>query len=317
MRKRLLFFALFILFAGCASPEIVLEDVIKPPIALGPIHRIGVLVWPLKSPEEKLFQRTLLRNLGEVPGLYPVAIPAPKDLEKLSLSAPSLAHISGANDLLVIHILSHQTHDRRIISGNCEAPPCQSMNMPMTIRINSLRLHIVFLRAFPFHIDLDRTVTVQNKDKKIPFSLFQRHFTPKTTLNLRLYAKASQHIRYLFSPLYLTVQRPFFPYNRPSRKAYRSLLAKKPVLALFFLNSEYNRILVRKKTVPSELYANLGVTYEALGVYSLADYYYQKAAQGEKKHTLRTFEHQMRSMVVYLIGINFFEKGDTSAQHAP
>jgi hypothetical protein len=25
----------------------------------------------------------------------------------------------------------------------------------------------------------------------------------------------------------------------------------------------------------------------------------------------------MRSMVVYFIGINFFEKGKTSAQHAP
>ena len=317
MKKRLLFLPLLILFAGCASPEVVLDDVIKPPITLGTIHRIGVLVWPLKSPEEKLFRSTLLRNLEEVPELHPVAIPTPKDLKNLSLIAPTLAHLSGANDLLLIHILSHQTHDRRIISGNCEAPPCQSMNMPMTVRVNALRLHILFLRAFPFHIDLDRTVVVQNKDKKIPFSLFQRHFTPKTTLNLRLYAKASQHIRYLFSPLHLTVSRPFFPYNRASRKALKSLLANKPVLALFFLNSEYNRILVKKKPFPTELYADFGVTYEALGVYSLADYYYKKAAQGGKKHTLRTFEHQMRSMVVYFIGINFFEKGKTSAQHAP
>ena len=43
----------------------------------------------------------------------------------------------------------------------------------------------------PFRIELDRTVTVQNTDKKIPFSLFQRHFTPQETLNLRFFPKAA------------------------------------------------------------------------------------------------------------------------------
>ena len=61
----------------------------------------------------------------------------------------------------------------------------------------------------------------------------------------------------------------------------------------------------------------MGVTYEALGVYSLADYYYKKAASLGKKRSLRAFDRQLRSMLVYFIGINFFEKGGNSAQHAP
>ncbi len=317
LSRALIFLSCLFLLAGCSSPEVVLKDVIKPPIMLGPIHRVGVVVWPTNNPEQKLFQSTLLRNLSEVPKLHPVAIPATQDLAKLPLEIPAMAHISGANDILVVHILSHRIHDRRIISGNCEAPPCQSMNMPMTVRTNSMRLHITFLRAFPFRIELDRTVTVKNTDKKIPFSLFQRDFTPQETLNLRLYAKASQHIRYLFSTLVVSVHRPFYPYDIRGEKAYKSLQANKPVLALFFLNSDYNQLLKKKKPVPAELYADLGVTYESLRVYSLADYYYRKAASLGKKRTLRAFDRQLRSMVVYFIGINFFEKGGSSAQHAP
>ena len=314
-----LLLSLFLLFllGGCASPEVVLQDVIKPPIMLGPIHRIGVVVWPAHNSEQKLFQSTLLRNLFQVPNLHPVAIPVTRDLDNLPLEVPAMAHLSGANDILVVHVLSHRIHDRRIISGNCEAPPCQSMNMPMTVRTNSMRLHITFLRAFPFRIELDRTVTVRNTDKKIPFSLFQRHFTPQETLNLRLYAKASQHIRYLFSTLVVSVHRPFYPYDTRGRKAYRSLLDNKPVLALFFLNSDYNQRLKMKKPIPAELYSDLGVTYESLRVYSLADYYYKKAASLGKRRTLRAFDRQLRSMLVYFIGINFFEKGVNSAQHAP
>lgn len=318
MRKAILLSLFFIfLTGGCASPEVVLQDVIKPPISLGPIHRIGVAVWPMNNPEQKLFHSTLLRNLSEVPKLHPVAIPVQGELDNLALAVPGMAHISGANDILVVHILSHQTHDRRIISGDCEAPPCQSMNMPMTLRTNSMRLHITFLRAFPFRIELDRTVTVRNTDKKVPFSIFQRHFTPQETLNLRLYAKASQHIRYLFSTLVVSVHRPFFPYDTRGKNAYKSLQANKPVLALFFLNSDYNQLVKKKKPIPPELYADMGVTYEALGVYSLADYYYKKAASLGKKRSLRAFDRQLRSMLVYFIGINFFEKGVNSAQHAP
>lgn len=316
-KEMILLLLFLLLLGGCASPEVVLQDVIKPPIMLGPIHRIGVVVWPTSNPEQKLFQSTLLRNLSEVPKLHPVAIPVSRDLGKLPLEVPVMAHLSGANDILVVHILSHRIHDRRVISGECEAPPCQSMNMPMTVRTNSMRLHITFLRAFPFRIELDRTVTVQNTDKKIPFSLFQRHFTPQETLNLRLYAKASQHIRYLFSTLVVSVRRPFYFYDIRAEKAYRSLQSNKPVLALFFLNSDYNQLLKKKKPIPGELYADMGVTYEALKAYSLADYYYKKSAALGKKRTLRAFDRQLRSMVVYFIGINFFEKGANSAQHAP
>ncbi|MGC8530071.1 MAG: hypothetical protein ACP5OP_07750 [Leptospirillia bacterium] len=311
------FLLFLLLLGGCASPEVVLQDVIKPPIILGPIHRIGVVVWPTNNPEQKLFQSTLLRNLSEVPQLHPVAIPVKGDLGKLPLEVPVMAHLSGANDILLVHILSHRIHDRRVISGDCESPPCQSMNMPMTVRTNSMRLHITFLRAFPFHIELDRIVTVRNSDKKIPFSLFQRHFTPQETLNLRLYAKASQHIRYLFSTLVVSVRRPFYFYDIRAEKAYKSLQANKPVLALFFLDSDYNQLLKKKKPVPAELYTDMGVTYEALRDYSLADYYYKKAAKFGKRRILLAFDRQLRSMVVYFIGINFFEKGVNSAQPVP
>ena len=46
-----LFLPFLLLLGGCASPEVVLQDVIKPPIMLGPIHRIGVVVWPTSNPE--------------------------------------------------------------------------------------------------------------------------------------------------------------------------------------------------------------------------------------------------------------------------
>ena len=312
-----LLLCLLVTLPGCAQPEIILEDRIEPPIKLGPVHRIGVLVWPVGTEEQRLLEGTILRNLEEVPGLHPVAITSEKRSSQIPLSVPELAHLSGSNDLLMVNILSHTVSDRRIIAGNCAAPPCQTITVPMTVRTNTIRLHILFLRAFPFHVELDRKVKVRNTSKKIPFSLFQRKFTPQTTLNLHLYAKIAQHIRYLFSTLRMTVKRPFYPYDTPSEKAYRSLQAKKPVLALFFLNSEYGRLKKENRPVPPKLYADLGVTYEALGVYSLADYYYRKAEKHMKSETLKKFEHQMKSMMVYFIGINFFEKGETHAQHAP
>ncbi len=304
-------------FLGCTRNEIVLEDRIEPPIKLGPVHRIGVLVWPVATEEKKLLEGTILRNLAEVPGLHPVPISAGEKSGQTPLSVPEMAHLSMSNDLLFIHVLSHTMNDRRVIAGTCEKPPCQTMNVPMTVRTNTMHLHIMFLRAFPFHVELDRKVMVSNTSQKIPFSLFKRHFTPQTQLNLHLYAKIAQHIRYLFSTLRVKVKRPFYPYDIPSERAYKSLLAKKPVLALFFLNSEYTRLKQKNAPVPPQLYADLGVTYEALGVYSMADYYYRKADKHMRSHTLKKFEQQMKSMVVYFIGINFFEKGTPDAQHAP
>ncbi len=322
MKRMPLPILVFLLFlagnlTGCARPEIVMEDRIEPPIKLGPIHRIGVLVWPVGTEEQRLLAGTITRNLAQVPGLHPVRISTGERSGQTPLSIPELAHLSKSNDILMVHLLSHTVSDRRVIAGNCAAPPCQTITVPMTVRTNTMRLHILFLRAFPFHVELDRTVTVRNTSKKIPFSLFQRSFTPQTTLNLHLYAKIAQHVRYLFSTLRLTVKRPFYPYDPPSEKAYRSLLAKKPVLALFFLNSEYGRLKQKSRPIPPKLYADLGVTYEALGVYSLADYYYRKAEKHMKSQTLKKFELQMKSMMVYFIGINFFEKGEANAQPAP
>lgn len=302
-----LFVLMTVLIGGCTSPEVRMNDVITSPIMLGPVHRIGLIVWPLTSPEQRLFEGTLLRNLQEIPGLHPFAIPFRGS--STPLTVPELAHISGANDLLFVNILSHTTTDRKVISGNCSAGPCITMNVPMTVRTNTMVLHIVFLRAFPFHVELDRTVSTQNSSKKIPFSIFQRHFTPPTILNLHLYAKISQHIRYLFSDLTLRVKRPFYPYNTLTQKAYLSLLKGKPVLSLFFLNSEFGQLTRDHRKIPYRLYADYGVTYEYLRDYSLADYYYRKAARQKKSGTLQRFEHQMKSMMVYFIGINFFEKG--------
>ncbi len=322
MKRIALPFLVFLLLlpeilTGCASPEIVMEDRIAPPIKLGPVHRIGLLVWPVGTEEQRLLEGTILRNLAQVPGLHPVGITTGERSGLTPLSIPELAHLSKSNDILMVHLLSHRVSDRRLIAGNCAAPPCQTITVPMTVRTNTIRLHILFLRAFPFHVELDRKVVVRNTSKKIPFSLFQRAFIPQTTLNLHLYAKIAQHVRYLFSTLRLKVKRPFYPYDLPSEKAYRSLQANKPVLALFFLNSEYGRLKQKGLPIPPRLYADLGVTYEALGVYSLADYYYRKAEKHMKSHTLKKFELQMKSMMVYFIGINFFEKGDTNAQPVP
>lgn len=294
--------------SGCASPQIEMVDEIKPPITLGPVHRIGVIAWPVQTQEQILFQKTLLRNLEKVPGLTPVALPI--DKRPLPLSIPELAHLSKSNDLLLVHLLSHTVRDKEVIAGHCPSPPClQNINVPMTIRSNEMRLRIVFLRAFPYRLELDRTVKVENETRKIPFSLFQRSFTPQSTLNLRLYAKISQHIRYLFSTLQFKVKRPFYPYNTPTRKAYRSLLDKKPVLALFFLNSEFGRLTKLHQKIPYKLYADFGVTYEYLQIYSLAEFYYKKAAETKKSNIFLKFQDQMKSMMVYFIGINFFEKG--------
>jgi hypothetical protein len=294
---------------GCASPQVVMMDAIKPPITLGPIHRIGVIIWPVHTQEQRLLQGTLIRNLKEIPGLHPVAISL---MEKPTpLSIPELAHSSQSNDLLLVHILSHTVMDKQVIAGHCPAPPCfQSINVPMATRTNEMRLHIVFLRAFPFHVELDRIVSVKNQSKKVSFSLFQRHFTPQTILNLHLYAKISQHVRYLFSTLRFKVKRPFYPYNLLTDKAYRSLQSRKPVLALFFLNSEYGRLVRERREIPYKFYVDLGVTYEYLRTYSLAEYYYRKASEKKKSNIFRKFQHQMQSMMVYFIGINFFEKGE-------
>ena len=63
-----LLLCLLVTLPGCAQPEIILEDRIEPPIKLGPVHRIGVLVWPVGTEEQRLLEGTILRNLEEVPG---------------------------------------------------------------------------------------------------------------------------------------------------------------------------------------------------------------------------------------------------------
>ena len=60
---------------------------------------------------------------------------------------------------------------------------------------------------------------------------------------------------------------------------------------------------------PYQLYFDLGVVYESLGYYSLSDYYYKKGLAIKNKRIFVRLEHQVRSLLVYFIGINFFEEG--------
>lgn len=226
------------------------------------------------------------------------------------VSLENLSHITQSNVLILLHILSHTVTDKAISSnGSCSNPPCNVLSVPMWIRKNTITFHIAIVQVFPYRIYLDKTIKTGNETRKVPLSLFSRHYEPQKILNLKLYGKISQHIAYLLYPVKITLKRPFYPYDRLSRKAYKSLLDQKERLALFFLNSDYSLYLKNKKPPPYQFYFDLGVVYETLGFYSLSDFYYKKGLSLKNKHIFVRLEHQVRSFLVYFIGINFFEEG--------
>ncbi|MHB1287365.1 MAG: hypothetical protein ACYCYP_12600 [Leptospirales bacterium] len=298
------------LTAGCSSYQVILRDTVKPPLHLNNIQQIGVLVWPLDSPENRLFQQTMIRNIETIGGIKAVPISIPHNFDNTPLSVQNLAHLSQSNVLILLHILSHTVTDTAISNtGTCPHPPCSVLSVPMTVRTNKMTFHVAVIHVFPYKIYLDKTIIVSNHTHKVPLSLFSRHFEPLKTLNLKLYGQISQHIAYLFYPVNITLKRPFYPFDHLSRKAFESLKRNKSRLALFFLNSDYSLYLKNKETVPYRLYFNLGVVYESLGTYSLSDYYYRKGLALKNKKIFVRLEHQVRSFLVYFIGINFFEEG--------
>lgn len=314
-KLRLPFHLLAAIFAlltmsGCSNPEVILHDTVQPPLHLKNIQQIGVLVWPLDSPENKLFQQTMIRNLQTIGKIKAVPIAFPPGFSNTPLSVENLAHLSQSNVLILLHILSHTVKDTAISNtGTCLHPPCNVLSVPMKIRNNLMTFHIAVIHVFPNKIYIDKTITASNQTRKVPLSLFNRHFLPINLLNLKLYGQISQHIAYLFYPVNITLKRPFYPYDHLSRKAFESLQHNKMRLALFFLNSDYSLDLKQKTPIPSRLYFNLGVVYESLGVYSLSDYYYRKGLALKNKKIFVRLEHQVRSFLVYFIGINFFEEG--------
>ena len=307
---RIVLFFLFLPVSGCSTPQIVLHDTINPPIRLANAQKIGVLIWPLNSPENRLFKKTLIRNLESIGGIRAVPVDFPPNFSENQVSLENLSHITQSNVLILLHILSHTISDKAISSsGSCARPSCNVLSVPMWIRKNSMKFHIAIVQVFPYRIFLDKTIETGNETRKVPLSLFNRHFEPQKILNLKLYGKISQHIAYLLYPVKITLKRPFYPFDRLSRKAYKSLIDQKKRLALFFLNSDYSLFLKNKKTPPYQFYFDLGVVYETLGFYSLSDFYYKKGLSIKNKRIFVRLEHQVRSFLVYFIGINFFEEG--------
>ncbi len=299
-----------LLLSACGGPEIVLHDTIKPPMQFDHVSRIGVLVWPLDNLDNVLFRKTLIRNIETIGKTAAVPIEIPQNFVDNPLSVEQLSHLSQANVLILIHILSHTVKDTSITNtGTCPKPPCQVLSMPMTVKTNTITFHVAVIRAFPYHIYLNKTIAASNETRKIPLSLWKRNFEPLNTLNLKLYGQISQHISYLFYPVQIKLRRPFYPFDDKSQKALESLQMEKTRLALFFLNSDYSEYLKQKKTIPYKLYFNLGVVYESLGIYSLSDYYYKKGLAIKNKKVFVRLEKQVRSFLVYFIGINFFEEG--------
>ncbi|MHB8542671.1 MAG: hypothetical protein ACYC9S_01535 [Leptospirales bacterium] len=257
-----------------------------------------------------MFQETMIRNLQTIGGIKAVPIAFPPSFSNTPLSVENLAHLSQSNVLILLHILSHTIKDTSIsTTGTCPHPPCSVLSVPMKIRKNRMTFHIAVVHVFPYKIYIDKTITATNQTRKVPLSLFNRHFEPLKILNLKLFGQISQHIAYLFYPVDITLKRPFYPYDHLSRKAFESLQHNKMRLALFFLNSDYSLYIKQKKPIPYRLYFNLGVVYESLGVYSLSDYYYRKGLVLKNKKIFVRLEHQVRSFLVYFIGINFFEEG--------
>lgn len=303
-------FLFLLVSSGCSPAQVVIHDTINPPIRLNNIHQVGVLLWPLDNPENRLFKETLIRNLESIGNVRAIPVSFPPDFSNNQVSVENLSHLTQSNLLILVHILSHTITDVGISSnGNCPHPPCNVLSVPMWIRKNRMTFHIAIIQVFPYRIYLDKTIETGNETRRVPLSLFNRHFESQKILNLKLYGKISQHIAYLLYPVRITLKRPFYPFDRLTRKAHQSLLENKRRLALFFLNSDYSELLKNGKSPPYQLYFDLGVVYESLGYYSLSDYYYKKGLGIKNKRIFVRLEHQVRSLLVYFIGINFFEEG--------
>ncbi len=297
--------------AGCGPQLVRLNDTISPPLKFSAIKNLGVFLVPENTPSDLLFENTLKRNfesLGSVTVTTPKLATFP---DNLATETPTLAHRSHSNILVFIHVLSHTITDHMNQTGGniCKQAKCQEIHVPMGIRDDQISFRLLIVQAFPYKILLDKKITTHLYSHRFPMSLLSRNFEHKQTLDLKLFAKISQHIAYLLFPVSLRSVRPFYTFDRPTRKSLLALTKKKPRLALFFLNSDYSTMVQKKKNVPYKLYDDFGVVYEALGAYSLSDYYYRKALVTKNQKLFNRFEAQVRSYLIYFIGINIFEEG--------
>jgi len=302
---------LLISLVSCGPQQVRLNDIISPPLKFSAIKNIGVFLYPDNSQSDHLFKTTLKRNL-ETLGSVTTTAPHLKTFPlNLAGDTPSLSHQSHSNILVLIHVLSHYSTDELNQTGgrSCIQNHCEELHVPMGTRDDQISFRLVVLQAFPYKVLLDKTITSHIYSHRFPLSLFSRSFEPKETLDLKLYAKISQHIAYLLFPVKLRSVRPFYTFDRPTRKSLLALSKHKLRLALFFLNSDYSQKLRLHKKVPYKLYDDFGVVYEALGAYSLSDYYYKKALVTKNQKLVNRFEAQVRSYLIYFIGINIFEEG--------
>jgi len=303
---------LIVSLASCGPQQVRLNDTISPPLKFSAIKNVGVFLYPDNTSSDHLFQKTLKRNLeslGSVTATAPHLKTFPLDLAG---DTPVLSHQSHSNVLVLIHVLSHyitdelnQTGGRSCVQNHCEEP-----HVPMGTRDDQISFRLVILQAFPYKVLLDKKITSHIYSHRFPLSLLSRSFEPQKTLDLKLYAKISQHIAYLLFPVKLRSVRPFYTFDRPTRKSFLALSQQKTRLALFFLNSDYSQLLRLKKTPPYKLYDDFGVIYEAMGAYSLSDYYYRKALVTKNQKLVNRFEAQVRSYLIYFIGVNIFEEGN-------
>ncbi len=299
------------LLASCGPQQVRLNDTISPPLKFSAIKNLGVFLYPDNTPSDNLFQSTLKRNLASLGSVTVTSPHLDAFPQNLPSDIPSLSHQSHSNILVLVHVLSHYVTDELNQTGGrtCIQNHCQEPHIPMGTRDDQISFRLLILQAFPYKVLLDKKITTHIYSHRFPLSLLSRSFEPKKTLDLKLYAKISQHIAYLLFPIKLRSVRPFYTFDRPTRKAFLALSKKKPRLALFFLNSDYSQKIRHKKIPPYKLYDDLGVAYEAIGAYSLSDYYYRKALVTKNQKLVNRFEAQVRSYLIYFIGVNIFEEG--------
>lgn len=302
---------LLTMIVSCGPQQVRLNDTISPPLKFSAIKNVGVFLYPDNSPSDQLFQTTLKRNLASLGSVSVTAPHLDHFPNNLAPEIPNLSHQSHSNVLVLIHVLSHYVTDELNQTGgkSCVQNHCEELNIPMGTRDDQISFRLVILQAFPFKILLDKKIITHIYSHRFPLSLLSRSFEPKKTLDLKLYAKVSQHIAYLIFPVKLRSVRPFYTFDRPTRKAFLALSQKKTRLALFFLNSDYSQLVRYQKKPPYKLYDDFGVVYEAMGAYSLSDYYYRKALLTKNQKLVNRFEAQVRSYLIYFIGINIFEEG--------
>ncbi|MHB1898212.1 MAG: hypothetical protein ACYCSV_01870 [Leptospirillum sp.] len=299
------------LLVSCGPQQVRLNDTISPPLKFSAIKNIGLFLYPDNSPSDHLFQTTLKRNLAS---LGQVTVTAPHlgtFPENLQQDTPIFSHESHSNVLILIHVLSHFVTDELNQTGgrSCIQNHCEELHVPMGTRDDQISFRLVILQAFPYKVLLDKKITTHIYSHRFPLSLLSRSFEPQKTLDLKLYAKISQHIAYLIFPVKLRSVRPFYTFDRATRKSFLALSKHKTRLALFFLNSDYSQLLRKKKTPNYKLYDDFGVVYEAMGAYSLSDYFYRKALTTKNQKLINRFEAQVRSYLIYFIGVNIFEEG--------